>query len=36
MSTEVLGAIMKLTLATMNALYALREAGAVTVMINRK
>jgi hypothetical protein len=35
-STEVQGSTMKLTLATMEALHALREAEAATVMINMK
>jgi hypothetical protein len=35
-STEVPRATMKLTPATMDALHALREARAVTIMINRK
>jgi hypothetical protein len=36
MSIEVLGAFMNLTPTTMDALHALREAGVVIVMINRK
>jgi hypothetical protein len=35
-SIEVLGATMKLTPTMMDALHALRDARAVTVMINRK